>query len=166
VRDQMPRMRTFELDRPRALDVIAEVWGLGQHEPAHWRLDRFGPGLASSIENLTTVAFARHRKVVRGPAVEVRVLPIDEPDPHLLPALVCVDTGRGPMLSIGIESLPDALPDPWGCSHETVLGGLQRLLDIAAEAYTRDPMPSPLPDFAPHAAPIAGPGGGVPHPIG
>jgi hypothetical protein len=151
------------------MDVIAEVWSLGQHEPAQWRLDRFGPGLATSIENLTTVVFARHRGIVRGPAADIRVLPIDEPDPHLLPAVVCVDAGFGPMLSIGIESLPDTLPDPWGCSQEAVLGGLQRLLDIAAEVYTRAPAPPPpVPVFAePRVETIPGPDAGtVPHPIG
>lgn len=170
--DQAQTTRPFALDRAGALDVIAEVWGLVIAEPSEWRLDRFGSDFASSIENLTTVAFSRHRGLVHGPAGEIRVYPIAEPDPHLVPALVCLDLGGGPMLSVGIESLPDALPDPWGASPQTVLDALEHLLGIAGDIYAGSAQPYGVPRFAPDAAhpdaPAPGPyrPAGVSHPIG
>ena len=171
MRAQPQTLNRYWLDRDGAVDVIADVWGLAIAEPAGWRIDRFGSDMATSIENVSTVVFSRHRGLVHGPAGEVRVFPIVEPDPHLMPALVCVDTGSGPMQSIGIENLPDVLPDPWGCSPETVLAALERLLEIASDIHFGGIGNGAAPQTAPVASEEAPaqshyPSAGVGHPIG
>lgn len=173
MREELPTMRRFRLDREGAANVIADVWGLALGEPGSWRLDRFGADLASSIENVATVVFSNHRYLVEGPDCEVRVFPIVEPDPHLVPALVCVDNGTGLMQSVGIESLTDVLEDPWGASPETVLNALQRLLDIASGVYAGSVADLAAPLAAPAApgpgripAPEGFSGASAPHPIG
>jgi len=121
---------TFTLDRAAAGEVIAALWRLSPEEPNAWRLDRFGPDLAGSLENLATVIFSPHRGLIVGPPVEVRVYPVA--DSHAQPLLVCVAPGEGPMMCRGIEDLTRALPDPWGAGPEKVLDALQTLLDFAA----------------------------------
>jgi hypothetical protein len=121
---------TFTLDRAAAREAIAELWRLSPEEPDAWRLDRFGPDLAGSIENLATVIFSPHRGLVVGPPIEVRVYPVA--DSHAQPLLVCVAPGEGPMMCRGIEDLTRALPDPWGAGPGKVLDALQTLLDFAA----------------------------------
>ncbi len=121
---------TFTLDRVAARDAIAELWRLCPEEPSTWRLDRFGPDLAGSLENLATVIFSPHRRLIDGPPVEVRVYPVA--DSHAQPLLVCVAPGEGPMMCRGIEDLARALPDPWGAGPDKVLDALQTLLDFAA----------------------------------
>ena len=121
---------TFTLDRVAARDTIADLWQLSAAETTTWRLDRFGPDLAGSLENLATVVFAPQRGLVEGPAVEVRVYPVV--DSHAQPLLVCVAPSEGPMMCRGIEDLTRALPDPWGAGPDKVLDALQTLLDFAA----------------------------------
>ena len=121
---------TFTLDRVAARDTIADLWQLSAAETTTWRLDRFGPDLAGSLENLATVVFAPQRGLVAGPAVEVRVYPVV--DSHAQPLLVCVAPAEGPMMCRGIEDLTRALPDPWGAGPGKVLDALQTLLDFAA----------------------------------
>ena len=121
---------TMTLDRGAAADAIAELWHLCPEEHGSWRLDRFGPDLAGSLESLATVVFSPQRGLVAGPPVEVRVYPVA--DSHAQPLLVCVAPGDGPMLCRGIEDLTRALPDPWGASPDLVLDALQLLLDFAA----------------------------------
>ena len=121
---------TFTLDRAGTRDAIADLWRLSPEEPGSWRLDRFGPDLAGSLENLATVIFSPQRRLVDGPPVEVRVYPVI--DSHAQPLLVCVAPGEGPMMCRGIEDLTRALPDPWGTGPENVLDALQTLLDFAA----------------------------------
>jgi hypothetical protein len=124
------RITTFTLDRPAARDAIASLWRLCPEEPTTWRLDRFGPDLAGSLENLATVVFSPQRGLVAGPPAEVRVYPVV--DSHAQPLLVCVAPGEGPMMCRGIEDLTRALQDPWGTGPENVLDALQTLLDFAA----------------------------------
>ncbi len=121
---------TLTLERDAARETIAELWQLAAEQPAEWRIDRFGPDLATSIENLAAVVFAPQRGLVTGPPVEVRVYPVA--DSHAQPLLVCVATGEGPMLCRGIDDLTRALPDPWGPGPENVLDALQLVLDFAA----------------------------------
>lgn len=129
---------TFVLDRPAATEAIAGLWGLSPQEPGAWRLDRFGPDLATSVEVLAGVVFSRHRRLVGGwpdvegaSRVEIRVFPVVS-DTHSRPALVAVSGLGGAMLCHGIEDLADALPDPWGASPDTLLDALEYLLAVAA----------------------------------
>lgn len=130
----------FFLDRPAATEAIAGLWGLSPQEPGAWRLDRFGPDLATSVEVLAGVVFSRHRRLVGGwpdfdgaSRVEIRVFPVAS-DTHSHPALVAVSGLGGPMLCHGIEDLASELPDPWGASPDTLLDALEYLLAVAAAA--------------------------------
>jgi hypothetical protein len=127
-----PAGNRFLLDREVAQSVIAEVWGVSPALPSTWRLDAFGQGLGSSLENLGEAVFVPGRGLVPGPLEwRVRVFPLA--DAHAAPLLVCIARAEFPMSCTGVEDVSELLGDVWGeASPDFVLDSLQKLLDVAS----------------------------------
>ncbi len=128
---ESPERPEFKLDREQAERLIARTWEIDPRHRDAWRIDAFGPGLATSVERLSQIVFLPQHGVVSGPALEVLVLPV-VPDSPAHPVMVGVLDGQGPIVCRGIEDLVEVLANPFGRGPEHVLDALEALLLVAS----------------------------------
>ncbi len=121
----------FWLDREGTTELISALWDIHPNNHEAWWIGAFGTDLASSVETLSRVVFSPRRGLVRGPALEILVLPV-VPDSPAHPVMVGVVDGNGPIVCRGVEDLAETLPNAFGKGPDHVIGALEKLLEIAS----------------------------------
>jgi hypothetical protein len=130
-------MTTFELDPEKAIEAVAEVFGLDPDEPEEWRLDRFGADLGDSIAALAGIVFAPRRDALRAPEeliIDVHALI----DLHSFPLVVCLweEGADNSFIGSGVEDARELVADVLVAGPAVIVEALESLLEVVANAYS------------------------------